>query len=289
MISTKKCLICKAHNDTLYWHKDDEKESIWCWCNKCDKGRTIYSYCNEAGISLAEFLKGEFDFIEAKPNEITRIEWPYNFIPLSDSRAIEGVQYLAKRGLTTVGDLYYDIIDKGIVFPYHYNSIFCGAQIRFIKERINDDGDIWKITTIPGTRLGLVIYGYNQTNIAPHIKGLVVTEGAINALSIQQSLDLLYGGILKNPWKAVACSGSGGSSHQLEVFKELIDKGYKVVVAPDKDEAGLKMFKKYVKGQSATHFAITDTEKDWNDELIRLGGIEFARYFLEKIKEIKYN
>ena len=290
MISTKKCLICNngKSNDVLYWHKDEETQDIWCWCNKCDRGRGIWSYCSESGISLSDFLKGDFDFEEAAPNEVTRMEWPQAFIPLSDSRAVAGVEYLAKRGLTPVGELYYDVQDKGIVFPYHFDSVFCGAQVRFLKERINKDGDVWKITTLPGTRLGLVVYGYNQTNIMPHVKGLIVTEGAFNALSIQQSLDKLYGGAYKSPWKAVACSGSGGSGHQLELFAKLIQDGYKVVCAPDNDAAGLKMFKKYIKAGAATHVALTDNESDWNDVLISLGNTAFAKYVLERIKPIKY-
>ena len=289
MISTEHCSICNASNRTLYWHQDSETGDIWCWCNKCERGRGVWQYCNEAGISLVEFLKGDFDFKEAQPNEVTRIDWPQVFVPLADPRAKAGVEYLAKRGLTTVGEMYYDIHDKGIVFPYHFDSVFCGAQVRFLKNRINKDGDIWKITTLPGTRLGLVIYGYNQTNIMPHVKGFIVTEGALNALSIQQSLDKMYGGTYKSPFKVVACSGSGFSNHHAEVFNELIERGYKVVIASDSDAAGLRMMEKAVKNKSATHFALTDTEADWNDELVRLGGQVFAKYFLDRVEKINYD
>jgi len=288
MMSTKKCLICNdgRKNETLYWHRDTDSGEIWVWCNKCDCGRSIWKYCEEAGLNLSEFLKGDFDFIEAAPNEVTRMDWPQVFIPLSDARAKKGVEYLRSRGLSPVGDMYYDMNDEGIVFPYHFDSVFCGAQIRFLKERVNKEGDVWKITTMPGTRLGLVIYAYNQTNIMPHVKGFIVTEGAFNALSIQQSLDKMYGGAYKSPWKAVACSGSGGSSHQLEVFGDLITRGYKVVCAPDNDAAGLKMFKKYISNKAATHFAITDGEQDWNDVLVKLDNTEFARYVLSKIRKL---
>lgn len=288
-LNTRKCLICNEgkKNDTLHWHVDNDSGEIWVWCNKCDCGRSIWKYCEEAGLNLAEFLKGDFDFIEAQPNEITRMEWPQSFIPLSDFRSKRGVEYIKSRGLQPIGDMYYDMQDEGIVFPYYFDSVFCGAQVRFLKERISKDGDKWKVTTMPGTRLGLVIYSYNQTHIMPHIKGFVVTEGAFNALSIQQSLDKMYGGTLKSPIKAVACSGSGGSSHQLEIFQGLIARGYKVICAPDKDEAGLKMFKKYIKNKSASHFALTEGVNDWNDELIKLGPDEFAKYFLKRIKKIE--
>ena len=291
MIDTRKCLICngdKKHaNDTIYWHQDKDTGDIWAFCNKCDRGYGIRHYCHMAEISLPEFLKGEFDFIEAASNEITRMEWPQAFVPLSDFRAKDGLAYLKQRGLSPIGDMYYDIQDRGIVFPYYYDNVFCGAQVRFLKERVNKDGDVWKITTMPGTRLGLVIYAYNQTNIMPHVKGFIVTEGAFNALSIQQSLDKIAGGAYKSPWKAVACSGSGGSIHQLEVFKELIGRGYKVVCAPDNDEAGLKMFKKYVKNRALTHFALTDDANDWNSVLQKIGHDKMTRYFFERVKKVQ--
>lgn len=290
MIDTKKCLICNEgrKNDVLHWHKDEDSGEIWCWCCKCDRGRSIWRYCEEAGISLREFLNGDFDFMESPPNEVTKMDWPQAFVPLSDFRAKEGLEYLKSRCLSPIGDMYYDIIDKGIVFPYYFDSVFCGAQVRFIKERVSSDESKWKITTLPGTRLGLVIYGYNQRIIAPHIKGFIVTEGAFNALSIQQTIDKVYGGSYRSPWRAVACSGSGGSAHQLDVFKRLIANGYTVVCAPDNDEAGLKMFKKYIRNKSATHLALTGTELDWNDELINRGQEDFFKLVMGSMKKINY-
>lgn len=285
MISTRRCLICNAKNDTLHWHKDEDSGNVWCWCCKCDVGRSIWRYCYEANLNLRDFLSHDFEFVESKPNEVNKMEWPRTFVPLSDLRAKDGVEYIKSRGLSPTGDMYYDIVEKGIVFPYYVDNVFCGAQVRFIQERIIDD-NTWKITTLPGTRLGLVIYGYNQTNIMPHVKGFIVTEGAFNALSIQQSLDKVYGGTYKSPWKAVACSGSGASEHQLSIFKELKERGYKIVCAPDNDKAGLKMFDKYVANSALTHFALTDGALDWNDELKKMGPKLLAKYFLDRIKKI---
>ena len=288
MIDTKKCLICNKgkRNDVLHWHIDEDSKNIWCWCCKCDKARTVWQYCEEAKIKLSDFLKGDFDFIETNKNEVNRMDWPINFISLNDPRAKDGTEYIKSRGLSLIGDMYYDLKYKGIVFPYYFDNIFCGAQVRLLEPIINEDGDEQKITTVPGTRLSLLIYGYNQLNIMPHIKGFIITEGAFNALSIQQSLDKIYGGAYKSPLKTVACSGSGASEHQIQLFKDLKDKGYKIICSPDKDEAGLKMFKKYINNNAISHYCLTDTEKDWNDELIDLGNKEFANYFLKRIKKI---
>lgn len=286
--NTKKCLICNdgKKNDVLHHHIDPDTSNIWMWCTKCQRGYSLRQYCELANISLRDYLKQDFDFKEAAPNEVTRMEWPQHFIPLSDTRAKAGVDYLARRGLSPNGDMYYDMLDKGIVFPYYFDNIFCGAQVRFLDTKINKNGDQWKITTLPGTRLGLLVYAYNQNFIMSHVKAVIVTEGALNAQSIQQSLDTIYGGTYKNTFKVAACSGSGGSVHQLDVFKSLIEKGYKVICAPDNDEAGRKMLEKYIVSNALTHYAFTDTEADFNDELQKLGKKEFAKYFIERIKSI---
>lgn len=286
-INTRRCLICKPKNDTIYYHIDKESGQRWLWCNKCNRGYSLRGYCHKAGISLREFLQQDFpEMKESASNEVQKMEWPATFISLSDPRAVAGAEYIQSRGLTLEGDMYYDTYNKGIVFPCYFQSVFVGAQVRFVEERVTEDGDPWKITTLPGTRLGLVIYGYNQEHIMAHVKGLIVCEGAFNALAIQQSLNKLYGGMVKCPWKVVACSGSGASSHQREVFKELKDRGYKVVVAADNDEAGLKMFKKYVDAHAVSHYAFTDQSNDWNDELKRLGHTGLAKYILERIKSV---
>jgi len=287
-ITTKKCLICNKgqRNDVLHWHIDKSTGAIWCWCCKCNRGYSLESYCYHAGISLREFLKGEFDFRESVANEVRKMEWPNTFVPMSDPRAAAGAEYVKSRGLTLEGDMYYDTYNNGIVFPYYFQNVFVGAQIRFIEERYTDDGDPWKITTLPGTRLGLVIYGYNQETIMSQIKGFIICEGAFNALALQQSLNKVYGGMVNCPWKVVACSGSGASSHQREVFSELKERGYKIVVAADNDEAGLKMFKKYVDAKAVTHYAFTDESDDWNDILKQIGHLELAKYFLHRVKSI---
>lgn len=280
------CLICNPKNRTIYFHKNDDG-TIWLWCSKCDRGYSLQQYCKIAGIDLQEFLSGKFSFEEAQKNEVQALSWPNSFIPLSDPRSSKGVEYIKSRGLTLSGDMYYDIEDEGIVFPYYLENHFCGAQVRFIESRIKDDGTSWKITTLPGSRLGLLFYGWNQTRFIGNVKGVIVTEGAFNAISINQALDLLYGGIAHNPWRAIACSGSGGTEHQKEAIKELKEQGIKTVIAPDTDEAGRKMWQKFVTADAATHYAFTRyPDKDWNDMLLELKHEEFGKFFLSCIEKV---
>jgi hypothetical protein len=290
-IGTKKCLVCytktgKIRNDTLYWHTDSEEHSIWTWCNRCDRGYSINEYCAKAGLSLKEFLKQDFSFKEAPPNEVQRMDWPKNFIPLFSEQAKDGIEYLASRGLIPDESLYYDTWRKGIVFPYFFDTVFCGAQVRLIEPWVDPDGEIRKIDTIPGTRTGLLFFNYNQTTLMPHIKNLIVTEGALNAIAIKQTLDAVYGE-LTNPWKCIAASGSGASSHHLEVLKELKDHGYKIVAAPDSDKAGLKMLKKMQAADCITHYNLTmDDAYDWNDIASSMVPTEFVKWFLSNIKTV---
>lgn len=293
------CLICQPRNRTLYWHENDEEtiaanvakgysaDKFWCYCNKCDRAYSLSQYCEIADIDMAEFLTGNFHVQEAQPNEVTAMAWPHSFVPMSDPRAEKGVQYVKSRGLNVDGDMYYDLNEEGIVFPYYVDNHFCGAQIRFIETRINDEGDEWKITTLPGTRLGLLFYGWNQSKLLAQIKGVIVCEGAFNALSIQQALNSVYGGVSRCPWRVIACSGSGATEMQRAALKELKESGIKVVIAPDTDEAGMKMYNKYVEAGCATHYAFTgDTTKDWNDMLKELGHKEFAKFVIKSITPI---
>jgi hypothetical protein len=287
-MSNEHCLICKRNNRTLHWHIDNDTGNIWCWCNgKCQRGYSIREYCHLSGVSLSDFLKGDFSFNESTPNEVSRLEWPSHFIPLSDPRAKKGVEYIKGRGLGLQGDMYYDMKREAIVLPYYFQNTFVGAQMRYITPITTEDGDVLKITTMPGTRLGLVFYNWNQEPFITNIKGVIVCEGAFNALAIQQSLNKLYGGVLKNPWKAVACSGSGSTKHHLSKFKELLEAGIKVVCAPDSDEAGLKMLSKFKTAEAVSHYALTmDSSKDWNDILKEQGSEKFSKFFLSTVKSI---
>lgn len=295
------CLICQPRNRTLYWHENDDEqiavklaqgykkvEKYWCYCNKCDRAYTLSQYCDEAGIDMQEFLESwDMTFQEAKPDEVSAMAWPHNFIPLSDPRAQKGVDYIKSRGLSIDGDMYYDMKEEGIVFPYYVENHFCGAQVRFLNARLNEDGSEWKVTTIPGTRLGLLFYGWNQGKFLAQVKGLIVTEGAFNALSIQQALNVIYNGVAHNPWRVIACSGSGATEHQAEALKQLKDSGLKVVVAPDTDEAGMKMYQKFQEADCVTHYAFTgDTTKDWNDVAKDLGPAEFAKFVIRNISPV---
>lgn len=288
VISTKKCLICKRKNSTLHWHIDPDTKEIWVWCQgKCQRGYGIRDYAAKAGLSLHEFLKQDFDFREAPPNEVQKMAWPKSFVPLFADDAEKGREYLAKRHIEPDDDMYYDVNREGVVFPYFYDSVFCGAQIRFVEPRTDENGDVRKIDTIPGTRLGLLFYNWNQQRFNPSVKGVIVTEGAFNALAIQQSLALVYPSILSNPWKCIACSGSGLSKHHLETLKELKDRGMKVILAPDSDQAGLKMLRKATEADAITGVAMTmESEVDWNDLLIAVGKERFVKHFLKSIKNV---
>lgn len=296
------CLICQPRNRTLYWHQTEpekmaaaklegkELDLFWCYCNKCDRAYSLTQYCDIAGVDQKMILDSDFQFQEADKNEVTAMAWPHNFVPLSDPRAEKGVQYVKSRGLTPDGDMYYDLKEEGIVFPYYVENQFCGAQIRFIDARINEDGETWKITTLPGTRLGLLFYGWNQSKLMAQIKGVIVTEGAFNALSIQQALNQAYSGVSRNPWRVIACSGSGATELQRETLKELKESGLKVVIAPDTDEAGIKMFGKFSESGAASHYAFTnDTDKDWNDLLKEMGHQDFAKFVIKSIKPVDVN
>lgn len=288
MINTKKCLICKdgKKNDCLHWHIGDDG-GYWVWCQgKCQRAYTIWDYCKHAKISLPEFLKGDFDIKESRPNEVTVMSWPQRFIPLSDPRSQPAIDYIKSRGLTLEGDMYYDIDRNGIVFPYYFDNHFCGAQTRFIVPREHPDGEIQKMDTLPGTRLGLLFYGWNQSRFVGNVKAVVVTEGSFNAIAINQALNLVYGGINNNPWRAISCSGAGATKHHQETLKELKDKEMRVVVAPDTDDAGMKMLKKFRESESATHYALTDRTEDWNDVLREMGHKNFAKFFLSSVKKI---
>lgn len=293
------CLICQPRNRTLYWHKTDPDkigipneagytpDIMWCYCNKCDRAYSLSQYCQIADIDMDDFLAGDFHVQEAEEDTVQAMAWPANFVPLSDPRAEKGVEYIKSRGLTLDGDMYYDLNEEGIVFPYYVENHFCGAQIRFIKERINEEGDIWKVTTLPGTRLGLMFYGWNQSKLMAQIKGIIVCEGAFNALGIQQALSQAYGGVHNNPWRVIACSGSGATESQREALRALKEKGYKIVIAPDTDDAGMKMYKKFVESNCATHYAFTgDTASDWNNKLQELGHKDFAKFVIKSITPI---
>jgi hypothetical protein len=289
MINTKKCLICKGgrKNDCLHWHVDPDTNDVWVYCvGKCQRAYSIRSYCYHAGIALSDFLKGDFDFKEANKDEVNVMSWPARFIPLSDPRSGAAVEYIKSRGLTTQGDMYYDIERNGIVFPYYYDNHFCGAQTRFIEPKIHEDGEVQKMDTLPGTRLGNLIYGWNQTKFIGNVKGVIITEGSFNAIAINQALNEMYKGINNNPWRAVACSGAGATKHHREIFKDLKDKGLKIVVAPDTDEAGMNMLKKFKEADACTHYALTGSTEDWNDKLKILGHKEFAKFFMSCVKTL---
>jgi len=286
-LNTKRCLICNPKNNTLYWHESEGDGGRWCYCNKCDRAYDLKTYITLAGVSLTEFLQNDFEFEEARSNEVQKMNWPKSFIPLYDPRAQKGVEYIQSRGLDTDEGMYYDLQREGIVFPYYYDSTFCGAQVRMIEPWVDENGNERKIDTIPGTRLGLLAYNYNQAPFRTNIKAVIVCEGAFNAISLQQALNDMYGGILSNPFKAIALSGSGTSQHHVEMLKDLKDQGLRIIAAGDSDEAGLKMLAKLTAADAVTHYALTeDDEIDWNDVLAAEGKKGLAKFFLKAVKHV---
>ena len=288
--STKKCLICKggAKNDCLTWHESSDGGLPWVWCvGKCSRAYSMYEYTALAGISLGDFLKNRFEVREAPPNEVQKMEWPRFFVPLFDQRSEPALMYLKSRRIDPADGMYYDTQREGIVFPYYFEHAFVGAQIRFMKPFEDYDGKVRKIDTLPGTRTSYLVYGWNQLPLLPHIKGVIVTEGAFDSIVIGQALDHVYGGILKNPWKCIATSGSGTSKHKLELIRSLKESGIKTVIASDSDSAGQQMMEKFLKAEAVTHYAFTeDSEKDWNAFRLNMSKEEFARWFLGKVKHV---
>lgn len=280
------CLICNPRNRTLYWHTDEKTGKLWCYCNKCNRGYSLVEYCKQADLDVEEFLKGDFH-VEEADDTVNAMSWPASFIPLSDPRAIKGVEYIKSRGLSLDGDMYFDIEEEGIVFPYYFENQFVGAQIRFVEERVRDDGSSWKITTMSGTRLGLLFGLWNQSKMMANVKAVVVCEGYFNAMALQQAFNLKYGGISHNPWKFCCTSGSGVSDHQAESLRLLKEQGYKVFGAFDADEAGIDGLKKMIDGGCLTHYSSTlDPNNDWNDVLKSSNHADLANLFLKNVQHV---
>ena len=281
-----KCAICKPHNKTIYVHKEEDG-GIWLWCNKCGRGYSLYDYCTLSGLTVKEILSADLTIQESTPSEVRKMDWPGWFVSPFDFRAKKGLEYLSSRKIDpTSSDVFYDLDTEAIVFPYYYHGIFVGAQKRYITPRIVDDKE-QKIDTLPGTRLGLLTYGYDQKFLPTNVKIFIVAEGAFNCLSLSQMLNKVYGGHLNNPYKCIALSGSGLSQHQSEILKEKKDLGYKIILAPDSDSAGMTFLSKAHDLQCITHFSITeDTEVDWNDLLINTNQETLFRTFFKNMKEI---
>lgn len=286
--NSKKCLICKGgkKNDCVFWHKDPDTGEIWAWCQgKCKRAYSLYEYCFLAGISLKDFLRSNLSFEEAQPLEVNAMSWPRSFHPLSDPISRQALDYLKSRGLDSPGEMYFDSSREGIVFPYYLNNTFVGAQIRFIESRVDEDGEPWKITTMPGTRLGYLFWGWSQQPFATNVKYIVVAEGAINAASLQQALNKKFGNLLKNPYRCISTSGASITKYHAEKLKELIDSGLKVIAAPDNDEAGIKMFERMAKDGACTHYAFVDEDGvDWND-VLRKPDVDLASYFASRLRK----
>jgi len=267
---SKRCLTCSAKHDTLYFHVDSQG-TPWVYCCKCSDSMDLEDYCAINGIDMPteEEVARVTSYIEDL-NELQKMAWPRSFIPLWDKRAQGGREYLASRGIGPSDGIFFCTEREGIVFPYYYDSTCVGAQIRLISPGPGES----KITTVTGTRLGKLFYGWNQGDLPVNIKYLIVTEGAFNSIAIQQTLNKNYASALKNPYKAIAASGSSVGKYRSDILRELIGEGYKIILAPDSDSAGEKMLEKAIEEECITHWTRTDTEdEDWND-VLRIHGAE---------------
>lgn len=286
-LNYKRCICCKPDHDTLYAHFDSENNNIWFYCNKCQRAYGLYQYCTAGGITVKEFLAWNVDFTEANPTEVRKMDFPAWYIPMWDPRATVGIDYLKSRGLEPQGELFYDFDQKAIVLPYYYHGHFVGAQNRFIYPRIKDDGSEQKVDTVPGTRLGLLFWGYNQNGLNSEVNTVVVTEGAFNAMSLDQSFKTLFKQNGKtNNFKFMATSGCNLSNHQADVLKELKDTGYKVILAYDPDLSGRKGLEKAIRKECITHYSFFDENKDGNDILKEHGPKELVRAFLKGVRNV---
>lgn len=292
-LNTKVCLVCqRVHKrsnlkETVYHNIDEKTKDIWIYCCACSRSYSLTEYCNTAGIKLKDYLKQDFDFTSQYNKEIQTMPFPKSFMPIYAQEAIEGKKYLETRGIDSVGAMFYDARYKGIAFPYYYYDEFCGAQTRLIKPIVSEDGGSTKMVSIKGTRTGLLFYNWNQDRLMDHVGAVVITEGAFNCVSFEQSLNHCFGGALKNPFKSMAMSGASISDYQADKLKTLIKSGIKVILCPDSDNAGLKMLSKAQKKGCSTHYCLLNNSKiDWNDYFKTWGKEGLVSYLFSNIKKL---
>jgi hypothetical protein len=280
---SKKCLVCQAKHDTCYFHLDTHG-TPWMYCCKCSDSMDLEDYCAINGIEMPteEEVARVVTYIEGS-KELQKMAWPRSFAPLWDSRSAAGREYLATRGIEPSDGMFYCTEREGIVFPYYYESTCVGAQIRLIEPTPGRS----KMVSVTGTSVSKLFYGWNQGDLPQNVKYLVVTEGAFNAIALQQTFNHHYKSALHNPYKFVAASGSSIGKHRSEVLRELIAEGYKIILAPDSDEAGVKMLEKAIGEECVTHWTRTDDEGlDWNDVLKLRGPDALKSQLLGNLRKI---
>lgn len=285
---SKRCGICQAKHNTLYYHRNKQGVA-WLFCNKCGTGMDLDIYCDMLGIEIpSEEMLAKICHDDPSDQELIKMNWPKNFIPLWNKDAKEGIKYLESRKIKPTDGIFYDEDTNGIVFPYYYDSYCVGAQIRFIEPKVKDEVK-FKISTVPGTKLGKLFYGWNQLSLNPNIKYIIVTEGAFNSLALQQTLNSKYKSILSNPYKTIAVSGSSIGNHRAELLREKISEGYKVILSADLDAAGMKMMSKCCEEACITHYTFPENSgdkwNDWNDVLIQGGEDKVLELFTKNLKK----
>ena len=283
---SRRCLDCNSNHNTLYYHYDRYKTAFK-YCNKCGGSRDLDEYCAEHGIDVPteEQINRIITSDSSNDKELEVMSWPKHFIPLWQDQAKPGIEYLKSRGIEPSDGMYFDVEQNGIVFPYYHGSSCVGAQVRFIEPQIKD-GKPWKITTVKGTKLTKLFYGWNQGDLPHYVKNLVVTEGAFNAIALQQTFNHHFKSATKNPYRFVAASGSSLGKYRKEILSELKAEGIRVILAADSDEAGLAMFQDACEAECITHWSTVSKDGvDWNDVLIEGGEKELLAEFLKNLKK----
>jgi DNA primase len=286
---SKNCLICvDGRRPTLKWFVFKENTTrIFVHCiAHCKRTYSIEEYVATAGLTMTEFLQTygknlNVDVIDS--DELSKLDWPSFWLSIHDPLSKKGQEYLLSRGLTLQGGFAYDVSREAIVIPFYYGDQLVGAQLRFIVPRVYEDGYEQKIDTVPGSRLGKLFYGWNQKALNSGCKMLVVVEGAFDAAALQQNLSSGANPAIR----FVAVSGSNLSDHQIEQISKVKLSGIKTVLAPDCDEAGIQMIKKYKDVGCFTHVSITgDSKLDWNSFLKQRGKAALRKAFLENIRDV---
>lgn len=167
--------------------------------------------------------KIELSFQETeKPNHtINPTVWPVpGFVKLSDLSAVDGVKYLASRGIDVSVAMEYDImyspLTRRIVFPVKMKGVCYGWQARAI-DKVDSADRMRNNTDFPRA---FTLMFYDQIKTAGHI---IVAEGPVDAIKFNK----VHGN--------VATMGKVVTSHQIELINK--SGAHTLYLAMDPDAA----------------------------------------------------
>lgn len=292
---SKKCLICNRgqKNDTLYFNLRKPKliptdpiqkleflsehpEHLSIYCCKCSKQWNILEYCVEAGLDFAQIMSAnptdQFTSNQLNSEPPPTLPYPDYFHPIFHPISQPAIQYLNSRKIFNLSNFAFDSLNQGVALPLYLESNFCGGQTRIINPIHT------KITTLTGTKSSKLFWGWDQD--FRHLsdkRGIIITEGAINAASLREKLG--------DEWLYCAISGSNLSDHHLHIIKKILDLGLRVILTPDNDPAGEKMLlnrKNYVIEEFS---AVDDKYNDWNEALMDNQNIK--EMFIKNLGELR--